>query len=136
MAKTLSGKNGKVQTGATPADVDDIAHWTIEIGYEITAYGSSETAGHKKRTVGTGDTTGEIKIWQQDDVAIGLTVGAEVAVVLDLDGGDVNKYTGSVVVESFSGFQVNMDGGEGVFATYTWGADGKLTAAGTAPPLT
>ena len=40
MAKTLSGKNGKVQTGATPADVDDIAHWTIEIGYEITAYGS------------------------------------------------------------------------------------------------
>ena len=135
-SNTVSGKSGKVQTGATPADVDDVAHWTLAISYEITAHGSTETAGHKHRCVGSGDTTGTIKVWQQSDAAPGLTVGASVPVVLDLDGTDTNKYTGDIVIESFDGYEVNMDGGPAVFANYTWGADGKLTAAGNVPPLT
>lgn len=136
MAKTISGKAGKVQTGATPADVADVASWSITIGYEIGTYASSSTAKHKGRVVGVGDSSGTIKIWQQDDGAPGLTVGAEVAVVFDVDGTSTNKYTGSIVIESFDGYDVDLDTGGMVSANYKWGQDGKLTAAGNVPPLT
>jgi len=136
MAKTISGKAGKVQTGATPVDVADVASWSITISYEIGTFASSSTSKHKDRVVGVGDSTGTIKVWQQDDVAPGLTVGAEVAVVFDLDGTNANKYTGSIVIESFDGYDVDMDTGGAVSANYKWGQAGKLTAAGIVPALT
>lgn len=132
----VSGKAGKVQTGATPADVADVMGWTIAFSYEQTAFASSSTAKHKKRVIGVGDSTGTIKIAQQDDGAPGLTVGADVAVVLDIDGTDANKYTGTISLTAFDGYDVDLDTGALITANFTWGQNGKLTPAGNVPAIT
>ena len=135
MSDIISGKDGNVQFGATPVTEPNVAYWSIDRKVAINAHASNSTSGEKTRSAGVGDSTGEIHIYQVDDAAPSIAPGNAYDAVLDLDGGGTNKYTGSIMIEEFTGMGVDMNDGKEIVYKYKWGQNGALTAAGNAAPL-
>lgn len=130
----ISGKSGHVTI--TAVEAPDMTKWSIGQSVNIKAQATNSTAGWKERIAGVADASGSMSIVQASAAASPLTPGSTFAAVFDIDGTAANTYTGTIMIESFDGYEVNMDDGGEVIATYKWGAHGALVAAGNVPPLT
>jgi hypothetical protein len=109
--------------------------WNISPKVTSNANASSSTSGWKTRSAGVKDATGKIRIYQTDSGAPQLVIGTAYDVELHIDASGSNYYSGSILVESFDGYEVDLNEGKEVYADYTWGANGAITATGDVPAL-
>jgi hypothetical protein len=135
MANIISGKSGVVKTGGTPTALVDIAMWSIEVKAQENVHATNSTGGWKTRSIGVKNATGKIKAMQNDDAAVGLVVGNTYAAQFHIDGSGSNYYSGSIVITGFDGYEVDMNDGKEVAATFSWGCNGAITANGDVPAL-
>ena len=81
----LSGKDGNVDVGGT--DVAEITSWSFNPTANVSAWGSSDSSGYKKRLAGTKDGTGSMagKFKEDDQMHATFKEGDEVTLKLYLD---------------------------------------------------
>lgn len=123
---TISGKDGKVKIGSTT--LADITHWTLRTTALLSAYGSSATAGFRRRVAGIKDGSGTLdgKLDPADPISDDFDEGASVTLLLYLDA--TRFYTVPAIIESFR-LEVDIDRGE----VLGWHAEFSTQGAWTKP---
>jgi hypothetical protein len=118
------GSTGYVKEGSdTLAEITD---WSFNTSANVTAWGSSSSAGFKKRKAGTKDGSGSFsgKLDDSDVILDHCTQGAEVTLKLGFATG--KEFTVPAVVESVD-WKVDIDSGEVVGWTVNFGSNGAWT---------
>lgn len=122
----ISGKNGKVDIGAT--SLAEITSWTFNPTSNNAAWGSSDSAGYKKRVAGTKDGSGSVegKLDTADEVYDTLDVGDSVTLKLYINA--TLFYSVPSLIDSFS-IEIDIDDGDVV----GWSADFSTNGAWSNP---
>jgi len=121
---TASGKDGKVVVGATT--LAEITHWTFRTESNNVAYGSSATAGFRRRVAGIKDGRGTVrgKLDPADPLDSIFDEGDTVTLLLYVDA--THFYSVPALVDSVE-FEVDIDRGDIVGWIAEFSADGAWT---------
>lgn len=130
-----NGVGATFKYGATPAVMFHTAEWEITPTVATNPHATNSTSGWTKRTTGTKDWTGTVKVYVHDGEASPLVLGTSYAVEFHRDATGNNYYSGNAVVASPGAVAVNIETGENVSHTYALEANGVLTANGDVPPV-
>jgi len=133
MADHLSGTNGTAKKGATA--VAELMMWSMEVEVPINSLGTNSSAGWKKASTGVKRAKGKLKFavvaGAQEEIVPGETYTME----FHVDATGSNYYSGSVVIGTMGGLEVDMDEGKDISTEFTWESNGAITANGNVPPL-
>lgn len=126
----ISGKDGTIKTGATPAEIYQVGNWKITTAANVSKFATNSSGGWKRAVAGAKEWSGS---WDQkidDGNAMPVKEGDSVDVQLHIDGSDGQYYSGTAVVESIDGPEVDINDGAEIGYTVNFQGDGTLTRTG------
>ncbi len=120
----FSGKDGKVLAGTTT--LAEITQWTFQTRSNNVAYGSSATAGYRRRVAGAKDGRGTIrgKLDPADPLTNAFEEGDTVTLQLYLDAS--RFYSVPALIDTLQ-FEVDIDSGDIVGWVAEFSTDGAWT---------
>lgn len=102
-------------------EIPDVLKWSLNPKGEIHAYGSSSTAGWKKRMAGTKDLSGSIDTKVQDTGTLPCKPGDTATLQLEAESGV--SFSGPAMIDDIS-METDIDTGAPVGLTINFSANG------------
>ena len=127
----ISGKAGTIKVGDTPADIHQIKNWKINTKAGVSKFATNSSGGWKRSIAGSKEWTMTWDAAVDDSNAIPVKEGDSIVIQGHIDGSSGQYYSGTVVIASIDGPDVDINDGKEVGYSVTAEGDGLLTRTGS-----